>query len=64
VRGQIIAFDGRELTVWTHPAPAASSRREEGWSLADVETMLGDPQCLESLNPDAIGVASWAAFRH
>jgi 3-oxoacyl-[acyl-carrier protein] reductase len=63
VRGQIIAFDGRELTVWTHPAPAASRRREEGWSLADVEAMLGDPACLEPLNADAIGAASWAAFR-
>jgi 3-oxoacyl-[acyl-carrier protein] reductase len=63
VRGQIIAFDGHELTVWSHPAPAASRRREEGWSLADVETMLGDPGRLEPLNPDAIGVASWAAFR-
>jgi NAD(P)-dependent dehydrogenase (short-subunit alcohol dehydrogenase family) len=62
VTGQIIAFDGRELTVWSHPAPAASDRREQGWSLGDVEAMLGEPQRLEPLNADAIGLASWVAF--
>jgi len=62
VAGQIIAFDGRELTVWTHPAPAATSRRETVWTPRDVHTALAAPDFVEPLHPDAIGRASWAAF--
>ncbi|HEX4110179.1 MAG TPA: SDR family NAD(P)-dependent oxidoreductase [Solirubrobacteraceae bacterium] len=63
VAGQVLAFDGRELTVWTHPAPAASERRDGPWSLEDVQAMLADEAKLEPLHPDAIGIASWEAFR-
>jgi 3-oxoacyl-[acyl-carrier protein] reductase len=62
VRGQLIGFDGRELTVWAHPSEGAVARREQGWDVAAIQRQLGDAAVLEPLNADPIGRATWEAF--
>ncbi len=62
VRGQLFAFDGRELTVWSHPAPRATRRADGPWDDDALAAFAGDPAVHEPLNPDAIGLATWRAF--
>lgn len=62
VSGQLIAFDGRALEVWTHPAVATGERREQAWPIEDIAALLSAPGSLQPLNPDAIGDAMWEAF--
>lgn len=61
VAGQLIAFDGRALDIWTHPAVGAGERRERAWTDEEITAHLA-PDNLQTLNPDAIGHAMWDAF--
>lgn len=62
VRGQLIAFDGRALELWTHPAVGARERRGRAWEIEEIADLVGDAANRQPLNPDAIGDAMWAAF--
>jgi 3-oxoacyl-[acyl-carrier protein] reductase len=53
--GQVIGFDGRQLSVWGHPTMLRRERREGPWTLADIAAALdGD---LAELQPDELGAA-------
>lgn len=59
ITGQLIHFDGRELSIWSHPAPMAAERREEPWSPDDVAAFFAaTPSPLEPLHPDRWGGAT------
>lgn len=62
VAGQLIAFDGRSLEVWTHPAVGSAERLERPWTVDDLDAFVGSAENRSPLNPDAIGEAMWEAF--
>lgn len=41
LHGQVLSFDGTQLSVWTHPAPATTAERT-GWAAADFAAVLTD----------------------
>jgi len=63
VTGQVIHFDGRHLTFWTHPSPAASASRADAWSVADVTAFVSDPAHHEPLHPDRWGAGTRTALK-
>jgi 3-oxoacyl-[acyl-carrier protein] reductase len=57
--GQLVAFDGRQLAVWTHPQQNFLMERPGPWSVGDVDAALNRrPSPLTQLNPDRWGVAA------
>lgn len=56
VTGQVVSFDGRELSIWSHPGVLRAARRESAWSPETIAAAVtgGD---LATLNPDAVGNA-------
>jgi 3-oxoacyl-[acyl-carrier protein] reductase len=62
VTGQVLHFDGRDLTVWSHPRGSATARRD-AWSIDDVAGFLtSDPSPLEPLHPDRWGAGTRSAL--
>lgn len=58
ITGQVLSFDGRTLTVWSHPAPAHTVERDVTWTSDDIGTAFRDGSLVpEPLHPDAIGLA-------
>jgi 3-oxoacyl-[acyl-carrier protein] reductase len=56
ITGQVLAFDGRELTVWSHPEPVSAVRRDGPWNSGDMAAaLLGEPSPLAALHPDQLG---------
>lgn len=56
--GQVLSFDGRELTVWSHPAPACSASLERPWSVGDVASAFSTGSVQpEPTHPDRLGQA-------
>lgn len=53
VHGQVISFDGEELSIWSHPR-ATSTWRQDGWDVSAM-TVLGDPAVQERRQPDRWG---------
>jgi 3-oxoacyl-[acyl-carrier protein] reductase len=56
INGQVLSFDGSQLSVWSHPVTIRSVRGEGRWSLDDVASAVSEGD-LAKLNPDALGVA-------
>lgn len=54
ITGQVLSFDGSQLSVWSHPAAIAGVRGEGRWSLDDIGSALSRGN-LASLNPDELG---------
>jgi hypothetical protein len=54
ITGQVLGFDGRRLSVWSHPAILRREEREE-WSLDDLALALDGE--LAELQPDELGAA-------
>jgi len=63
VTGQVIHFDGRELTFWTHPAPAASTARTSPWATEDVLSFIAEPEHQQALHPDRWGAGTRTALK-
>ncbi|MCV7039174.1 hypothetical protein BST36_23400 [Mycolicibacterium moriokaense] len=54
--GQILSFDGGQLSVWSHPRPASSfDPSGTSWDITDFESALGNPSVWEPLHPDRLG---------
>ena len=54
--GQLLHFDGRELTVWSHPEPKATQVLEATWTAADIAAFFAqEPSPAEPLHPDRWG---------
>lgn len=54
VTGQVLGFDGRELTLWSHPTPLQRIRHDGRWSLEQFEAALDGAE-RATLQPDALG---------
>jgi 3-oxoacyl-[acyl-carrier protein] reductase len=62
---QILAFDGTELTVWSHPEPLYRIRHVAPWSDSDTASGLSEVAGRPAeLHPDAVGVATREALSH
>lgn len=56
ITGQVIAFDGTELALWTHPERFVTISHPPPWSAAQIGTALRTVADRPApLNPDAIG---------
>jgi 3-oxoacyl-[acyl-carrier protein] reductase len=54
--GQVISFDGSDLSIWSHPrAVATTSKADELWSTEQFGTALGDSTAWQPLHPDRLG---------
>jgi NAD(P)-dependent dehydrogenase (short-subunit alcohol dehydrogenase family) len=54
--GQVISFDGSDLSIWSHPrAVATTSKADEPWSSQQFGTALGDSTAWQPLHPDRLG---------
>ncbi|WP_354698574.1 FabG-like 3-oxoacyl-(acyl-carrier-protein) reductase [Paraconexibacter sp. AEG42_29] len=56
ITGQVLSFDGRQLSVWSHPAVLRQVCREAAWTPEDIGSALEEGD-LATLNPDALGTA-------
>jgi len=55
LHGQVISFDGRRLSVWSHPAPTATWTRELGaWRPEDFAAAL-TAEVMQPTHPDSWG---------
>ena len=56
--GQVIHFDGRELSVWTHPQLAATATRP-AWDVHAIASFFDShPPPIEPMHPDRWGVGA------
>ncbi len=62
VTGQVIHFDGRDLTVWTHPRGAASARADRWTEDELAQFFSAEPSPLEPLHPDRWGAGTRSAL--
>lgn len=63
LNGQVVTFDGRALTMWSHPVPVASVDRNRIWVAGDFEAALdGSSLPLQTVNPDPLGRAVFASL--
>lgn len=63
ISGQVLTFNGRELVIWSHPAPVADAARDGRWEAADFAAELGgESSPLQAVNPDALGRAAHHAL--
>lgn len=53
--GQVIGFDGRRLTLWSHPAVIRAEERPEAWSPTDIHSAINGGERSE-LAPDRLGL--------
>ncbi|MUL65909.1 hypothetical protein BOO86_15645 [Mycobacterium sp. CBMA 234] len=51
--GQVLSFDGTQLSVWSHPRPVNSF--ESTWNADEFGRALGDSSVRQQLNPDRLG---------
>jgi 3-oxoacyl-[acyl-carrier protein] reductase len=64
ITGQIVAFDGTELAVWTHPDQSYRIRHAAPWSTADMAAGIAEVHRRPAeLHPDAVGLETRAALR-
>ena len=55
LNGQIFEFDGRELTLWSHPHQEGHCEREHRWSHEDFVAYFAADPPLQTLNPGRWG---------
>jgi 3-oxoacyl-[acyl-carrier protein] reductase len=62
--GQILAFDGTELAVWTHPEQSYQIRHDAPWGAVDMAAGIAEVLRRPAvLHPDAVGLEVRAAPR-
>ncbi len=54
LRGQVLSFDGTQLSVWSHPAARSTWTRREGWTPGAFGDVL-TPDVMEYRHPDRWG---------
>jgi len=54
VRGQVLSFDGTELSVWSHPQATSTWERPGGWEPGSFGEVLV-PEAMEHPHPDRWG---------
>jgi len=54
LHGQVLSFDGTQLSVWSHPEPTATWSREDGWTPAAFGDTL-TPGVMQHPHPDRWG---------
>ena len=55
LNGQIFEFDGRELTLWSHPHQEGHCEREHRWSHEDFVAYFAADPPLQTINPGRWG---------
>jgi NAD(P)-dependent dehydrogenase (short-subunit alcohol dehydrogenase family) len=51
LHGQVLSFDGTQLSVWSHPEAASTWSRPEGWAAESFKDVLV-PEVMEHPHPD------------
>jgi NAD(P)-dependent dehydrogenase (short-subunit alcohol dehydrogenase family) len=54
LHGQVLSFDGTQLSVWSHPEAASTWSRPEGWAAESFQDVLV-PEVMEHPHPDRWG---------
>jgi len=54
LHGQILSFDGTQLSVWSHPEPTATWTRPDGWAAGSFGEAL-TPDIMQYPHPDRWG---------
>jgi NAD(P)-dependent dehydrogenase (short-subunit alcohol dehydrogenase family) len=64
ITGQVLAFDGTELAVWSHHQQSYRIRHAPPWSAPDMDAAIADvARHPAQLHPDAVGLETRAALR-
>jgi 3-oxoacyl-[acyl-carrier protein] reductase len=64
ISGQILAFDGTKLALWSHPDRLYEIRHDAPWSQAELRSAVQRISVeLAPLNPDDVGARTRAALR-